>query len=123
MASAPHSKNDCHDRRNEYQQNHKYGDDPKGMDGHDAANCYTRPKGTARPARRGIIPDMRYFGYVGPRAMIVSVGVIVIGLALKDAGMLSDDRTLQGVGVLLALCGLGFAVAIAIRWLWYRGVG
>jgi uncharacterized membrane protein len=66
---------------------------------------------------------MRYFGYIGPRTMIVSVGMLVIGLVVKAAGMVSDSRTMQGVGVLLAFCGLVMTVWLVIRWLWYRGVG
>ena len=61
--------------------------------------------------------------YLGPRTMIAFVGMLVVGLALTAAGTVSENRTLQGAGMLLAFVGLISAVGLAIRWLWYRGVG
>ena len=55
--------------------------------------------------------------------MIVFVGMLVVGLVLTAAGMVSEIRTLQGSGMLLAFVGLVGAMALGIRWLWYRGVG
>ncbi|HVC76993.1 MAG TPA: hypothetical protein VND96_10840 [Candidatus Micrarchaeaceae archaeon] len=55
--------------------------------------------------------------------MIAFVGLLVFGLALFVAGVVSDSRPLRGAGVLFALCGSFFAVALAVRWLIYRGIG
>ena len=49
-------------------------------------------------------------GYLGPRTMIVFVGMLVVGLALAAARMASENRTLQGSGTLLAMVGFVFTV-------------
>jgi hypothetical protein len=55
--------------------------------------------------------------------MIIFAGMLVVGLALTAAGMASENRTLQGSGMLLAIFGFVLTVYLIIRWLWYRGVG
>lgn len=55
--------------------------------------------------------------------MFSFVALVVFGLALVVGGVLLDSRTLQGVGWIFAFCGGVGAAALALRWLFYRGVG
>ncbi len=70
--------------------------------------------------RRGRIGSV---GYLGRRTMLAFVGLLAFGLVLFFAGVVSDDRTLKGVGVLSAFCGGVLSGALLIRWLVLRGIG
>jgi hypothetical protein len=62
-------------------------------------------------------------GYLGRRTLIGFAALFALGLVLFIAGMVSDDRTLRGWGVLAAIVGLVGAMGLVVRWLVFRGVG
>jgi hypothetical protein len=55
--------------------------------------------------------------------MLAFAGLFAFGLVLFFAGVLSDDRTLKGVGILSVFCGGVLSGALLIRWLVLRGIG
>ena len=62
-------------------------------------------------------------GYVGRRTMAAFLGLLALGLVIFLAGVVADDRTLRGAGLLAAICGFAFALWLLVRWFLYRGIG
>jgi hypothetical protein len=62
------------------------------------------------------------WGRLGLRTLLAFLAFVVLGVTLFGAGLVADDRTLRGVGVLSTFVGLVGATFLAIRWLIFRGI-
>jgi hypothetical protein len=54
--------------------------------------------------------------------MFAFLALAALGLVLFGAGVIANDRTLRGEGVLAAFSGFVGALFVTIRWLIYRGI-
>jgi hypothetical protein len=55
--------------------------------------------------------------------MFAFLALVALGFVLLGAGIVANDQTLRGTGIISAFCGFVGALALVIRWLTFRGVG
>jgi hypothetical protein len=61
--------------------------------------------------------------YLGIRALVAFVTVACLGVGLWLVGTASNGASLRGVGVLFMILGGVGAIALLMRWLFYRRIG